>query len=220
MDILVNNAGILLESGDGDSSPPFSLTAARQTLLVNFDGVVSLTEAFLPLLSLAPGGGHVLTTSSAVGSRTMGLLHPSDASALLRPSLTTSDLRQELSRLVDGLSDVLNPYHATIPTVAYGLSKCGVNVWTQLAASAYPSLRVNACSPGFCATDMCKGYTGLRRAKAPALGASVFEHVLFGELGRGKTGCFFKENSTPDTDLKDAVSAQEEWSTLPTGSKA
>jgi hypothetical protein len=33
---------------------------------------------------------------------------------------------------------------------------------------------VNACSPGFCDTGMCAGYTGSRTPKAPELGASVF----------------------------------------------
>ena len=33
--------------------------------------------------------------------------------------------------------------------VAYGLSKMGVNVYTQVLAREQPGLRVNACSPGF-----------------------------------------------------------------------
>ena len=40
--MLVNNAGILHED--------WSLTAARDTLHVNFEGVVATTEAILPLL--------------------------------------------------------------------------------------------------------------------------------------------------------------------------
>ena len=47
--------------------------------------------------------------------------------------------------------------------------------------------------------------------KDPALGASVFKQVLFGELGEGRTGCFFKEASKAGTPLEDAVSKVDPW---------
>ena len=73
------------------------------------------------------------------------------------------------------------------------------------------TVRVNACSPGFTLTGLCKNYTGDRKPKAAALGASVVEKVLFTDLGRGATGKFFKEASAPGTDPSGAVSRVDAW---------
>merc|ERR1712194_765496 len=100
-------------------------------------------------------------------------------------------------------------------TFGYGLSKLAVNCYTQILASAHPSLLVNACSPGFCNTGMCANYTGSRKPKDPALGASVFDKVLFGKLGAGLTSTFFKENSKADTSLDKADSVIESWVSVP-----
>ena len=68
LDLLVNNAGILHED--------FRFETARETLLVNFEGVVAVTCAFLPMLCAKPGGGaSILSTSSGVGARTLGLIN-------------------------------------------------------------------------------------------------------------------------------------------------
>ncbi|CAE8602486.1 unnamed protein product [Polarella glacialis] len=209
LDILVNNAGILLE-GDGAL---FDIEAVRRTMAVNFEGAVAVTEAFLPLLARAPGGGgQVLSTSSGIGARTMGLLSAVDRQALLDEKLDLATLRTVLGKLVEGLENP-NSCHHSIPTVGYGLSKLGVNCFTQILARQHPSMRINAVSPGFCNTDMCANYTGQRKPKAPDLGASVFAKVMFGELGRGRSGTFFKENSKVGTPLNEAVSDQEPWVT-------
>ena len=93
----------------------------------------------------------------------------------------------------------------------YGLSKAAVNCYTQLLAARQPTLRVNACSPGFTNTDMCLGYTGTRQPKAVPLGASVFAKVIFGDLGAGKTGTFFKEASKAGVPLAEATSVVDAW---------
>jgi len=67
LDILVNNAGILLEAEDSTGrAPPWDAESARRTLAVNFEGVVAVTTALLPLLQAAPGGASILSTSSGV----------------------------------------------------------------------------------------------------------------------------------------------------------
>lgn len=204
--ILVNNAGILL---DGDDAP-FDLAAVHTTMQVNFDGAVAVTEAFLPLLMNAPGGGQVLSTSSGNGPRAMGLLSEKDRQALMDPSLDVVQLRAIMGQLVDGLQDPKNVYH-DIPQVGYGFSKMALNCFTQILARKHPAMQINACSPGFCNTDMCANYTGAKKPKEPALGASVFKKALFGDLGRGQTGCFFKESSKTDTPLDKAVSVVDPW---------
>jgi NAD(P)-dependent dehydrogenase (short-subunit alcohol dehydrogenase family) len=40
----------------------------------------------------------------------------------------------------------------------YGLSKACANSYTMILACTHPSLRVNACTPGFIATDMTRPY--------------------------------------------------------------
>merc|ERR1719199_1564462 len=152
----------------------------------------------------APGGGQVLSTSSGNGPRAMGLLSEKDRQALMDPSLDVVQLRAMMGQLTDGLQDPKNVYHS-IPQVGYGFSKMAVNCATQIWARKYPGMRINACSPGFCNTDMCANYTGQRKPKDPTLGASVFRKVLFDELGKGQSGTFFKEASKTDTPLDRAI---------------
>ena len=52
-------------------------------------------------------------------------------------------------------------------------------------------------------------YTG--EPRDAALGADVVLKLLFGELGAGATGCFYKECSKPGTPLEAARSAEESW---------
>merc|ERR1711879_537609 len=112
----------------------------------------------------------------------MAALSQEHRQTLLDPSLDESKLLNFLKSFLDGLQDPNNNYHG-VPQVSYAASKLGVNCLTQIWARRYTTLQVNACSPGFCNTDMCKNYTGDRKPKDPALGASVFAKVLFGELG-------------------------------------
>merc|ERR1719162_414955 len=116
----------------------------------------------------------------------MGLLTEADRQALMDSNLDLPGLQAIVAQLVDGLKDPNNVYHS-IPQVGYGFSKMAVNCFTQVLARQHPTMRINACSPGFCNTDMCANYTGDRKPKDPALGASVFKKVMFGELGQGQT---------------------------------
>eukprot|EP00927_Polykrikos_kofoidii_P066608 TRINITY_DN62171_c0_g1_i1.p1 TRINITY_DN62171_c0_g1~~TRINITY_DN62171_c0_g1_i1.p1 ORF type:complete len:337 (-),score=64.65 TRINITY_DN62171_c0_g1_i1:279-1220(-) len=210
LDILVNNAGIMLDADDA----PFSLEAVRETLRVNFEGMASVTAAFLPLLERAPRGGSILSTSSGNGTRMMGQLSAVHRDALLDPSLDLATLRKILGQLTENLQDPENAYRSIV-SVGYGFSKMGMNCLTQILAREHPEMRINACSPGFCNTRMCATYKGSRKPKEPALGASVFKEVLFGELGCGRTGIFFKEASQAGTPLEKAVSMVEPWVSLP-----
>ena len=54
-------------------------------------------------------------------------------------------------------------------------------------------------------------YSGTRVLKEASLGASVFEKILFSGLGRGCTGIFFKEASTPGTPIELATSIVVPW---------
>ena len=69
LDCLVNNAGVML-----DSDCQIDLNAARAMMRTIFEGVTSVTTTFQPLLLRGPAGANVLTTSSGVGARIVGLL--------------------------------------------------------------------------------------------------------------------------------------------------
>ena len=202
LDILVNNAGILLE-GNG----PVSVDLMQQTMDTNFYGVVNVTEAFLPLMN---PGCKILNTSSGVGGKTIAKLSESDRVALTAPTLTVEALEQHLASILESLQDPQHEYHR-IPTVGYGLSKLGVNCYTQILARERPEMFINACSPGLTATKQSENYAGPKTLKAPELGASVFVKVLLGELGQDQTGMFFKEASSTGTAVADAKAVVEPW---------
>merc|ERR1712176_535471 len=189
---------------------------ALQTLRVNFDGALEVTHAFKPLLSKSPSGAHILSTSSGCGTRTLGMMSEAHRKFLTDPNLDESRLRDFLTQLVEEIHENPDHVYRDIPSIGYGISKVGLNCLTQIVSRWDPSqFRANACSPGFCNTGMCANYTGSRPPKDPALGASVFAKVIFGELGRGKTATFFKECSKPGTALELATSAAEDWVCLP-----
>jgi NAD(P)-dependent dehydrogenase (short-subunit alcohol dehydrogenase family) len=186
----------------------------KETIRINFDGAAAVFEAFHPLLARSPGRVQVLSTSSGVGTRTMGLMREADRLALLAPELDTCTLQSHIWRLVEELAEEEHPYRS-IPTVGYGLSKMGLNCLTQLWARDNPGMEINACSPGFTNTGMCANYTGKRQPKCPALGASVFSKVLYGELGTGRTNTFFKESSAPGTTVEEAKAGIDPWVAAP-----
>jgi NAD(P)-dependent dehydrogenase (short-subunit alcohol dehydrogenase family) len=67
LDILINNAGIS-DANDGPSSSG-SVESARRVFDTNFFGVLSVTQAMLPLLLQSPAG-RIVNMSSSLGSLT------------------------------------------------------------------------------------------------------------------------------------------------------
>ena len=185
LDAVVNNAGVMDEEN------------VERTLSVNLDGVAAVTAAFAPLLG---AGGRVINVSSGAGLRAAAALAPADREAL--EADTVADIRAAAARLA---------YTADI--AVYGLSKAAVNAYTKLAARTYPALRVNACSPGFCRTEIAgpNADYSAREPKAPALGADVVVKLLFDDALSQNTGKFFKECSAPGTAIENAVSREEPW---------
>lgn len=66
LDVLVNNAGVMIEGQDGPASST-SVETLRTTFEANFFGLVSVTQAFLPLLRKSPAG-RIVNLSSILGS--------------------------------------------------------------------------------------------------------------------------------------------------------
>ncbi|NMF63907.1 short-chain dehydrogenase [Brasilonema octagenarum UFV-E1] len=67
LDILVNNAGIL--GGREQLPSSVSVASVKEIFETNFFGVISVTQAFLPLLHKSPAG-RIVNVSSGLGSLT------------------------------------------------------------------------------------------------------------------------------------------------------
>jgi NAD(P)-dependent dehydrogenase (short-subunit alcohol dehydrogenase family) len=68
LDILVNNAGILVEAGQRPSRTP--VETLRRTYETNVYGVITVTNAMLPLIRQARSG-RIVNVSSGLGSMTL-----------------------------------------------------------------------------------------------------------------------------------------------------
>lgn len=201
LDVLVNNAGVLLERAGVELAG-----IIQPTLEVNVDGVMAVTEAILPLVS---DGGQIINVSSGVATRATGKLSSAER-AELEAAGDGAALRDAVSRLCHEAAALP---HQPGDTPMYGLSKVWLNFYTQLLARRVARLRVNACSPGFCRTDIAGSDADYskREPKSAALGATVVLKLISGSVGAGATGRFFKECSKPGTPLDEARSSEEGW---------
>ncbi|EOD22049.1 hypothetical protein EMIHUDRAFT_240561 [Emiliania huxleyi CCMP1516] len=200
LDALVNNAGVLLErKGTALAS------IVEPTLRVNLRGAVSVTAAFRPLIR---DGGLIVNISSGAGTFVTGQLDPSVRARL--EAMDAARLQEAIARLAAAAA--ASPTHQPDDTPIYGVSKAGLNYYTQLEARENPRLRVVACSPGFCRTAIAGADADYsrREPKEAALGADVVVKLLLGDLGRD-SGRFYKECSKPGTSLEAARSKQEPW---------
>lgn len=162
LDVLVNNAAIAFKQSD---PTPFH-KQTKPTLDINFRGTVDLTEQLLPLL-LDPcvDDARVVNVASMAGR--LGQL-----STPLQARFTAEDLTlPALSKLVDQFeADVAAGAHASRGwnKSNYGLSKLALISATRvLARTCAPRLKVNACCPGYCRTDMSSN----RGGQPPEVGA-------------------------------------------------
>jgi NAD(P)-dependent dehydrogenase (short-subunit alcohol dehydrogenase family) len=139
------------------SRPPAELPVAdlREVYETNVLGVVAVTNAMLPLLRRSESG-FVGNVSSGLG--TFAIL---------------SEPGEELARYANILG--------------YNSSKAALNAVTLIYANALrdSGIRVNALSPGFCATDL-NGHTGVLSAEEG--GAHIARQVA-----RPETGLFLSE---------------------------
>lgn len=179
---LVNNAGI--GGGPNDHAAVFG---------TNTFGVRRVCEAFLPLLD--PQAGRVVNVTSASGPSFV-------ATCSAERQRFFNDDQITWPRLASFIDECLaisgNPAAFAAKGLGdgapYGLSKACANSYTMLLAREQPSLRVNACTPGFVETDMTRHYaqsSGKSPAelgmKQPAEGARSSMHLLFGALeGNGR----------------------------------
>jgi NAD(P)-dependent dehydrogenase (short-subunit alcohol dehydrogenase family) len=179
---LVNNAGL------GSSG-----NTLREILEVNTYGVRRTCEAFVPLLD--PASGRVVNVTSASGPSFVARCSPERQRFFVSPDTDWPALDGLLRECLAIAGDeAAFTARGLADGEPYGLSKACANTYTQHLARRYPSLRINACTPGFIETDMTRHYAeeeGKAPAelgmKPPSEGTRAPLFLLFGELeGNGR----------------------------------
>jgi NAD(P)-dependent dehydrogenase (short-subunit alcohol dehydrogenase family) len=142
LDVLVNNAAVSLDG--------FNSEVVRDTLAVNFFGVLDLTEALLPVIN---DGGAIAMVSSGMGE--LGVYGPALRARFADPRLTREQLVALVNEFVTGV-DAGTYRQAGWPGSAYRVSKAAIVALTKLLARdlAPRRLRVNAGCPGWVRTRM------------------------------------------------------------------
>ena len=174
---VVNNAGI------GDREHDLAAVLGTNTL-----GVRRVCQAFLPLIE--PNGGRIVNVTSAAGPSFVSTCSPEWQRFFLDEQMTWPRLQAFIDEC---LAMAGNPAAFAAKGLgdgsAYGLSKACANTYTMILAREHPRLLVNACTPGFIATDMTRRYADAQGKspaelgmKTPAEGARAPLHLLFGAL--------------------------------------
>lgn len=179
---IVNNAGIGAGSHD-----------LKTVLNVNTVGVRRVCEAFLPLID--PHGGRIVNVTSASGPMFVAKCNAERQRSFLDAQSDWADLEAIMSECIALGGDKAAFAKAGLGDGdAYGLSKACANAYTLHLARRHPSLRINACTPGFIETDMTRNYAASQGKtpaelgmKAPDAGARCPILLLFGEVeGNGR----------------------------------
>lgn len=174
---IVNNAGIGLGSAD-----------LATILDVNTRGPKRVVDAFLPLLQ---EDGRIVNVSSASGPMFVSACSEARQRRFTSPEGSWKDVEELMAEALaikaaggDFSSAGLGEGNA------YGLSKALLNIYTMSLARQYPKRRINACTPGYIATDLTLPHAKARGMapaamgmKTPKEGARASIHLLFGEPG-------------------------------------
>jgi carbonyl reductase 1 len=180
---LVNNAGIGLGSAD-----------MRTVLNVNAYGPRRVVDAFVPLVD---PNGRIVNVSSASGPMFVSACRDERKRTLTSPDVSWADIEALMNECLELAAAGGDFKSAGLGTGdAYGLSKACLNAYTIALARAHPSLTINACTPGYIATDLTLPRAQARNVdpasmgmKSPAEGTRATLHLLFGDPGG--SGWFF-----------------------------
>lgn len=160
VDVLVNNAAIAFKGAD---PTPFE-GQTGPTMKINYWGTARLTDAMLPLLRKGRSP-RLVNVASMAGK--LAQVAPPLQERFASPELTREELNGMVSKFE---ADVAAGTHRAEGwgNSNYGFSKMAVIAYTKLVAREEgDAMRVNACCPGWCSTDM-SSHSGPR---TPADGA-------------------------------------------------
>ncbi|XP_060062617.1 carbonyl reductase [NADPH] 1-like [Ylistrum balloti] len=155
LDILVNNAGIGYPEA---STVPFG-EQAEASVRTNFTGTLAVSEALFPILR---PHARVVNISSIISQFIMNQCRADLRETLLSHTcITMEKLNNLMEQFVD--SAKTGTYQdlgwPNTGLASYGISKIGVTIMSfiqqrELLNDARPDVVVNACCPGFVATDL------------------------------------------------------------------
>lgn len=173
---LVNNAGVALDGFDAE--------VVAQTLAVNVQGPLHLTDAVRPFLAPA---APVVMVSSGMGA--VSILSPALRAKLLADGLTRADLLGLASRFQENVA-ASQEQAAGWPRSAYSVSKALLNGLVRALSQepAMAALRINAVCPGWVRTRM--GGQGADRDVATGARGIVWAATLPPD---GPRGGFFRD---------------------------
>lgn len=173
---VVNNAGIGRQGN-----------TLKEVLEVNTVGMRRVCQAVLPLLD--PSSGRIVNITSASGPSFVARCSPERQKQFLDAGAGWEGIEAiiEESLTIEAEGGDFEG-HGLDGGDAYGLSKALSNTYTLFLAEKHPSLRINACTPGFIETDMTRPYAENQNKspeemgmKPPAQGARPALFLLFGE---------------------------------------
>mmetsp|Transcript_78519 Transcript_78519/g.127403 ORF Transcript_78519/g.127403 Transcript_78519/m.127403 type:complete len:329 (+) Transcript_78519:2-988(+) len=150
---IINNAGI----GFGRS--------LVDTLQTNTYGPYRVNNAFLPLVQ--PEGGRIVQIASASGPMFVAGVSGEWKRVFTDPNVQWEEIEKTMQEALTG----------SFVGEAYGFSKACLNAYTQWFAKQHPALIINACTPGFIATDLTKG---MGATNSPEIGAVVPVALVMG----------------------------------------
>lgn len=172
---IVNNAGIGL-GGEG----------LARVFDVNTRGIARVCRAFIPLLA---DGGRIVNITSAAGPNYVATCSEDWQAFFTNPDVTWNEIDALMEDCIalEGDAEAFRS-RGLGDGSPYGLSKACANACTLHLARAYPQFVVNACTPGFIATDLTRAYEIGRGKtpeelgmKTPREGANAPIFLLFGE---------------------------------------
>ncbi|CAI5528118.1 unnamed protein product [Closterium sp. Naga37s-1] len=188
LDVLVNNAGMAYKGNT------FGAEEARKTIDTNYQGTRAVCEALLPLLRPSKAGARIVNVGSSAGK--LRIVSPALKTRCTSPTLTTADLDALAEEFVTGIKE--GTYKgAGWPESMYGVSKLLENAYTRVLARQVEGRQggekvfVNACCPGWCATDM-SSWRGRKTAEEGA-NTPIFLSLLPPE--KAGTGQFYADRT-------------------------
>ncbi|CAI5946348.1 unnamed protein product [Closterium sp. NIES-64] len=188
LDVLVNNAGMAYKGNT------FGAEEARKTIDTNYQGTRAVCEALLPLLRPSKAGARIVNVGSSAGK--LRIVSPALKTRFTSPTLTTADLDALAEEFVTGIKE--GTYKgAGWPESMYGVSKLLENAYTRVLARQVEGRQggekvfVNACCPGWCATDM-SSWRGRKTAEEGA-DTPIFLSLLPPE--KAGTGQFYADRT-------------------------
>lgn len=172
---IVNNAGIGFGSND-----------LGNVLNVNTRGVQRVCATFIPLLA---DGGRIVNVTSAAGPNFVATCNREKQTVFTRPDVTWDEIEMLMEECIAIANDADAFSSRGLGNgSAYGLSKACANAYTLHLAREYPQFVINACTPGFIATDLTRQYVESRGKppeelgmRSPRDGANSAIFLLFGK---------------------------------------